>query len=356
MKNLKYKILSFLLIALTFASCKKSFLETVPTDRADDATVFKNTTNIMGALNGIHRMMYKQFDTDYQDQGGESGMKIMIDMLGEDVVMTAAGNGWYNRVYQWIDHRNAASASDKYAYKFYYTVIVNANKIIEKVDAAEGPQVEKDVIMAEALTYRAWAHFILVQLYAKRYDADGNNTQAGIPIVLVANITPQPRATVEAVYTQVNKDIDAAIAIFGTTPARANKSHFDLKVAKGIKARVALTQGQWTVAAANAVAARAGSPLMNNEQYKSGFNASENPEWIWGSKQIEDQSSGFSSFFAYMSANFNSSNIRANPKAINSVLYDKISLTDVRRGLWDPTGTNKDFPIAPNGARKTIYE
>lgn len=352
MKTIKYKFLPFLLIALTFASCKKSFLETNPTDKADDATVFKTTDNAMAALNGIHRMLYKQFDDSNQDQGGESGMKINLDMLGEDVVMTTAGNGWYNNMYKWIDHRNASSTSDKYAYKFYYTIIANANQIIAKVNGAEGEQVAKDAIMAEALTYRAWAHFLLVQIYSKRYDAAGNNTQPGVPIVLATDVTAKPRGTVEGVYTQINKDIDAAIVLFAKTSVRANKSHFDLRVAKGIKARIALTQGLWTVAAANAVEARAASSLMTNDEYKSGFNNSANQEWIWGSKQVEDQSSDFSSFFAYMSSNFNSSNVRTNPKAINKLLYDKIAATDVRKTLWDPTGADKTFLVPPSGVRK----
>ena len=350
MKNIKYKILSFLLIALTFASCKKSFLETNPSDMSDDASVFKTTDNAMAALNGIHRIMYRQFDE--QDQGGESGMKINLEMVGDDVVMTSAGNGWYNSAYKWQAHRNASSSTVKYAYKFYFTVIANANMIIQKVNGTEGLQADKDAIMAEALTYRAWANFLLVQIYGKRYDAAGNNTQPGVPLVLVTDVKPKPRAAVEEIYTQINKDIDAAIVLFSTTKARTNKSHFDLRVAKGIKARVALTQGLWAVAAQNAVAARAAVKLMNNDEYKNGFNNAANQEWIWASIQSEDQTSDFSSFFAYMSGNYGSSNIRSNPKAINSLLYAKIATTDVRKGLWDPTGKDTDFPVPASGTRK----
>lgn len=38
-----------------------------------------------------------------------------------------------------------------------------------------------DQIKGEALCIRAWAHFNLVQLYAKRYEAGKDNTQDGIP-------------------------------------------------------------------------------------------------------------------------------------------------------------------------------
>jgi hypothetical protein len=92
---------------------------------------------------------------------------------------------------------------------------------------------------------------------------------------------------------------------------------------------------------------------MSTTQYMEGFNNYTNPEWIWGYRQQEDQTTYFFSFFAYMSCNFNSTNIRTNPKAINSKLYNLIPNTDIRKQLWDPTGTNTQFPIPlnPNGSR-----
>jgi len=353
MKKIQYKLVLVICAALMITSCKKDFLETAPTNKADDAAVFTTTTNAMAALNGIHRSLYIQYDA--QDQGGEGSVKINLDMLGDDLVQTAAGNGWYNNTYKWVAHRNASSTTVKFAYKFYYQIITNSNYIIEKVDAVEGSQEDKNLIKAEALTYRAWAHFMLVQLYAKRYDAAGNNTQAGIPLILTSGTTPTPRSSVEDVYTQINKDIDAAVVSFGNSTARPNKSHFNINVAKGIKARIALTQGLWTVAASNASDALAGATLMTNADYLGGFNSYTNTEWMWGSKQVEDQTSYFYSFFAYMSANYNSSNIRANPKAINSVLYNRISATDVRKGLWDPTGKNTVFPIPTATSVRKAY-
>lgn len=353
MKNLKYKIIPVLFATMALSSCKKEFLETTPTQQADDATVFATTDNAMAALNGIHRSMYKQYDA--QDQGGQGSMMINIDMLGEDLVNTSAGNGWFNATYKWTAHRSSTSTTDKFAYKFYYQIIANANNIIEKIDAAEGPDTEKNLIKAEALSYRAWAHFMVVQLYSKRYDAAGNNAQPGVPIKLKLDAIHVGRGTVEAVYAQINTDIDAAIALFPNAAASPNKSHFNIKSAKGIKARIALTQGKWADAAKFAAEARAGVELMSNADYLSGFNNYSNPEWIWGSKQVEDQTSYFYSMFAYMSANFNSSNIRVNPKAINNLLYAKIAKTDIRKQLWDSTGADLTFPTPTPASSRFSY-
>ncbi|MDN5288777.1 MAG: Carbohydrate-binding protein SusD [Mucilaginibacter sp.] len=354
MKKLKYIFLPLLFVVLSITACKKSYLETAPTSQIDNADVFKTTTNAMAALNGIHRSLYTQYNST-QNQGGESGIMIDLDMLGEDLVNTSAGNGWFNNVYKWIAHRNATSIDDKFPYQFYYQIIVNANNIIEKIAAADGPQADKDLIKAEALCYRSWAHFVLVQLYGKRYDSAANNSQPGVPILITSTITPQARATVEAVYAQINKDIDDAVTLFATATASPNKSHFNINVAKGLRARIALTQGNWAKAAQNASEARTGLSLMSNADYTAGFNDYKNVEWMWGSHQVEDQTQYFYSFFAYMSANFNSSNIRANPKAINSLLYDQIAANDIRKTLWDPTGKNTAFPIPTTASTRAKY-
>lgn len=330
MKKLLSKI--FLLGAILSFGCAEDYLDTLPTDAVSENAVFTTTQNAMTALNGIHRSMFIRYDS--QGQPGEGGVMIMREVLGEDVVMTGIANGWFVSMSRWLNHVNENSGDVRFVWRFYYKIIGNANMIIANIDNAAGPQTEKDEIKGQALAYRAWAHFNLVQLFAERYQAGGNNGQLGVPLVLEPITEGGARNTVEEVYTQVNADLDAAIALLGE--GRNAKSHINVNVARGIKARVALTQGNFAQAATLANQARQGYDLMSASQLYEGFNNVDNPEWIWGSRQIDDQQTFFASFFAYMSLNFSSTNIRGNPKAINSSLYAKISPTDARKGLWDP--------------------
>lgn len=350
MKKILYSLLA---LAVFCSSCEKDYLDTKPTDSVSEQDVFAAPANAWAALNGIHRLFYVQYFT--QDQGGQGSMMINYDMLGDDLVMTAAGNGWYNSTYQWITHRTATASSLRFSYYFYYRIISNANMLINGIDAAGFPEADRKAIKGEAQALRAWAYFNLVQMYGKRYNPAGNNTQLGVPLNLDNAMEGLPRNTVEEVYTQINKDLTEAIAgLEGyTRPATgAGKAHINVNVAKGIKARVALTQGKWAEAAQLASEARQGFTLMTNTQYQAGFNDNSNTEWMWGNKHQEDQTTYFYGFFAYMSANFNSTNIRTNPKAINSKIYDALPATDVRTKLWDPTGANTAFPVPPNGLRK----
>ncbi|MBE0679529.1 MAG: RagB/SusD family nutrient uptake outer membrane protein [Bacteroidales bacterium] len=352
MKRITYRTIFIAALSLLMFSCSEDYLDTVPTDQVSATSAFTTTGNAMQALNGIHRMMYRQHNSR-QDQSGEGSMNIYRDMMGDDLVMTATGNGWYNNIYKWLDHRSETAASNYAPWYLYYRINANANMIINNIDNAQGTQDEKDIIKGEALLYRAWCHFNLVQMFGKRYVAGSGNSQLGVPIMLTNNFEGQPRNTVEEVYDQVIIDLDEAISLLGSY-TRPNKSHLDNSVAHGVKARVALTMQDWPTAAAEAALARADYDLMTTSEYTAGFNDYTNREWMWGSTVIPDQTTYFYSYFAYMSRNFSSTNIRGNPKAINTLLYNDpiFTATDVRKANFDPTGLHTALALPSNFTRK----
>lgn len=341
MKKYIYSLITILVFAISVSSCKKDYLETVPTDALSADVVTSSADNMLLSLNGIHRSLYIRYNS--QGEGGIGGIMIQNDMLGEDLVMTAAGNGWYNNCYKWVDHTNPNDADDLYPWRVYYRVISNANVLINGWENASGDPADINAIVGQALAYRGWAHYQLVQLYAKRYNAGGGNSQLGIPLMLENLSEGIARSSVEEVYTSVNADLDQAITLL-TGATRPNKSHFNVDVVRGLKARVALTQGKYPEAATFAAAARAGYSLMDSTTYRSGFNDYNVSEWMWGCNLIEDQTTYFAHFGAYMSRNFSSTNIRGNPKAMSSALYNLLPANDVRRSLVSATGTTHVFP------------
>lgn len=351
MKLFHYKLTTLALAVLLFSSCKKTFLDTFPTTAVGAADALSNTANAYAALNGIHRIMYVQYDQ--QGEAGEGSNNIFRDLLGEDIVYPLAnGSTGLIGFLQWTNHRNVNSVDNRYVYRYYYRIISNANVLINGVDGVPGAtDTDKKIIKGQALTYRAWAHFQLVQLWGKRYVGGVTNSQLGVPILLTNTLVGQPRSTVEEVYTQVNADLDNAVTLLAgyTRGGTAAKSNFNVNVVQGIKARVALTQQNWAVAATNAIAARTGFSLMSNVDYLKGFNDINNTEWIWGSRQIDDHNTFFFSYFAYISCNFNSTVIRTQPRAINATLWNAIPATDIRKQCWDLTGAS--VPVPPGGAR-----
>lgn len=343
------KLIFLCIVALaTLGACQKDFLETKPTDQISEGVIFSDLKNARAALNGIHRLMYAQGED--MDQNGEQCHMIIRDMLGDDLCMTAPGNGWWNDIYKWRSHRSSASDNAKYAWKFYYRIIYNVNGIIAALNTnLKSQEKEPDYkdVMGQALTYRAWAYSNLVQMFGQRYDYPNVvNSQAGVVLRTTQSLVPQARATVEDVYAQINKDLDDAIIVLAGAGKRKQISDIDLNAAKAIKARVALTTGHWDDAIKYAGEAMSGHNLFIEKDFKqdSGFSSifssypGDGSEWIWGSQQAPDQPTYYLSFFAYMSWNFSSTNIRTNPKSISRELYESMSSTDARKDMFSMTG------------------
>jgi len=333
----KYKIFTFSLIfalALGFSSCSEDFLQTVPTDAVSTDIALGSTDNMMLAINGVHRTLYAQNPNIIRYYAGQQYMIPMAEFAAGDALHSRTGNGWFRSVLQWISHTDATSNDVTYPWWYYYNIIGSVNNII---NAAEEMQMSDDLnnILGQAYTYRAWAYFNLVRFYAKAYMVGNPSSDPGVPVMLATEPPYEglERNTVQEVYNQIKTDLDAAISHFEGASGRPDISHLNIDVAKGVAARVYLTIGDWANAEKYAREARQGYDLMSESQYKSGFNSVSNPEWMWGSKMIQDQTSYFWSCFYYVNNNFNGAQNRGNPKFMNHKLYDMMSETDYRRDL-----------------------
>jgi hypothetical protein len=334
--NTKYKILTFSLIfaiALGLNSCSEDFLQTVPTDAVSTEIALGSADNMLLAINGMHRAMYGQ-NGQISNYAGQQFMIPTAEYAAGDALHSTTGNGWFRSMLQWNMHTSSTRNDLAYVWFFNYNLIGSANNII---NAAEEMQMSDDLnnVLGQVYTYRAWAHFNLVRYFGKAYMTGSPSSDLGVPIMLATEPPYEglARNTVQEVYDQIKSDLNAAFASFEGASDRADLSHLNIDVAKGIAASVYLTIGDWANAAKYAAEAREGYPLMSESEYKSGFNSLDNPEWMWGSEIIQDQTSYYYAFFYYTSNNFNGSQNRSNPKFMNHKLYDLMSETDYRRDL-----------------------
>ena len=348
----KYKLFFVTLIYLSITSngCEKDYLNTTPTGSVDAGSAYATTKNATAAINGI----YRGFIVRYQGSQGYFGypaLMLINDILAEDLVFSNSTNGWHFNEQRWLSHRSDVGTLSIMPYEMYYRLIGNANVAIANIDNAVGTQAEKNQIKGEALAIRAFSYFNLVQYYGKRYDAAKKpNSTPGVSLVLEPTKEGIARASVEECYAQINKDLDEAGKLL--TTARAAKSHFNKNVVRGLQARVALVQQNWSAAAAFAAEARTGGgSLMSIAQYQDGFADIANPEWMWGFDHLEDQSEYFGAYHSYISSNYNSSVNRQTPKTINKLIYDRIPETDVRSKMWVKAPTAANSIVPPGGVR-----
>ncbi len=333
--------------SLVLGACSEDFLDKKPTEFVGQSDATGTADNLYTLLNGIHRSLYIRYEQ--QSETGIAGVMQAVDIAGEDIVYPV-NNGWFLGFYNWQSNTNQNGQDVRFPYRTFYQINRNANTIINSVDAATGSLATKKIVKGQSLVYRAFCHFQLVQLYGKRYVNGTTNSQLGIPIVLTVNTELINRSTVEEVYTQINKDLDEAMVLL-TGYTKPNNSHLDLRVAQGLKARVALVQGKWAIAADFANKARTGKTLMTITEYGAGFNNYANQEWMWGSFVNDLQTESFANFGAYMSRNFSSTVIRSCPKAINSKLYNLIPTTDVRSTIFSRTGQHPNITLVSTAAK-----
>lgn len=339
MKNI-FKIL--LAASLVLSGCEAEYLERVPTTSITDTDLFSTVVGAQTALEGIHRNTYQFYST--HDRFGQKSIDMTVDLLGEDFFQSERGYGWLVGWYQYIEHRNINSLNLEYIWAYYYDIIDNANIILKNIDNSSDAALFAEKvsnIKAQALTYRAFSYYNLIQLYANRYVPGGANAHTGVPIILEPTQVGKARNTVAEVYTQINSDLDAAIAAFTASPTvtRPNKSHLNIRVAQGIKARVALTQGNWQTASAMANAARTG--FQPTEDNFSGMNDASDREWMWGALLIDEQQTSYASFFSHIDPNFGGYASLGNHKLISTQVYNFMSATDERKQTFITVGAKQ---------------
>ena len=342
----KISALLLVVLTITLTSCNEDFLETKPTDAISAGDALSTPENMALVLNGLHRLMYAQAGIIPGGSNSRAGMQYwipMFDVLTGDLIHTARANGWMRAELQWNVHTLETSESVSQLWYQRYHFIASCNAIINKVEE-DGLTIDANMsnILGQAYAYRAWAYHSLVTTYAKGYLIGNPSTDPGVPLLFKteAPYTSEPRSSVQAIYDQINLDLGKSIEFFENASARVDKSQLNINAAYGIKARVALSEGDWQAASDAAKKAREGYPLINEADWKSGFNTVDLSEVIWGGNVIQSETTFFRSYFYYISPTFQGSQNRGNPKTISKEVYDAIPDTDYRADLF--------LPMAPN--------
>ncbi|MNX50382.1 RagB/SusD family nutrient uptake outer membrane protein [Pedobacter ghigonis] len=136
-----------------------------------------------------------------------------------------------------IDRVSMITSSNFYDRSYVY--INRWNTIISLVDGSKGDDNVKTLAKAEAKVLRAFDHFLLVNVYAKAYNAATAATDGGICIMDKYDLEAQPvKSSVAEVYNFIQKDIDDALPYLQAQPA--DPYHPSLAFAWALKAKVHL--------------------------------------------------------------------------------------------------------------------
>ena len=139
----------------------------------------------------------------------------------------------------------------------HYQAINTANTVLEAIEKM-GTSAELNACKGEALVARAYAHFVLVNLFSKPYNPNSSSSDLGIPYMLEPESElnrKYERGTVAEVYAKINADLSAGLPLINDSYYQTPKYHFNKKAAYAFAARFYLYYQQWQKAleAANIV-------------------------------------------------------------------------------------------------------
>lgn len=191
------------LAAASFISCR-SYVEKVPIQGqrvlayTEDYRLLMNNTEALDMGIGQVPMMSCD-DVDLSSTA-------LQDRIGANAIQLA--------MYTWKKPFYVGESEDYDWNKLYNNIYVYNTVINGVLDSRGGASAFKNTILGEALVHRAFAYFVLVNMYAKQYDAATSDKDLGVPLQLNPTLLNElRRASVKQVYDLIMADIRRAIPL-----------------------------------------------------------------------------------------------------------------------------------------------
>jgi hypothetical protein len=250
---MKLRFISLILLATGIISCNKDFLEKLPLDSPSDATFFSNKDELDMAINGAYTGLW-----------WESG-RVPYRMYIEATTDIAWSRGDYANVQTVQSGQFTADAAIfSNTWSNMYNGISKCNNILQNMDRA------KDVvspgyfsqIQAQALFLRSDYYFYLVELFG---DVPWVTTILPLDSAFLAK-TPK-----QEIVQHLYDDLDFAAANLPVSWSGSDAGRATKGAALTLKARLALDEGDYQVAADAAKAVIDLNIYTINDSYKDLF-------------------------------------------------------------------------------------
>lgn len=229
-KRIINKILVVLVVFLAITSCKKDFLETAPYGKLSVDNFYKTDADAQNALIAAYDILQWTNAMDWQSVW-------LAKSLPSDETTCGGSSAGDQPPLQELDKFNYSAGNPviKDVYRSQYYGIYRCNMVINKVDPIN--DLRKQVI-AEAKCLRAYYYSELVMMFGK------------VPLILT-ELSPseykQPQAEVAAIYAQIEKDLNDAIAVLPVKSAYAMADKFRVSkgTAQALLGKVFLYEQKW---------------------------------------------------------------------------------------------------------------
>lgn len=233
------------LMAIAAGGCKK-YLEQAPDSTWTDLSTPAKVSKLLG--------------TAYPQASYITMCEAMSDNVGDKGVgeyYRPNGDAYLFNDIQWIEED-----SPEAYWRACYTAIAAANQALQACEKAADPAAYSRQ-RGEALLARAYAHFMLVNIFSKTYDAATAANDPGIPYVTVPEtvvMKQYERKTVAYVYDMVEKDLLSGLPLISDDAYTVPRFHFNRSAAYAFATRFYLYKKDYAK-----VVAYADNTFSNND-------------------------------------------------------------------------------------------
>ena len=228
-----FKLFNFYIAAaaLLFTACD-SYLDELPDNRMEVTSADKINKLLVTAYSTSAPMLVAEYSSDNVDKYQDN----------------PNATRFIDQVYNWQDITESNNESTENFWESSYEAIATANLALESIEEFGGATTTQlKEARGEALLCRAYAHFMLVNIFAQAYNSQTSSSDMGIVYMenTADDITANPeRSSVADVYAKIERDLLEGISLVGsdyTVP----KYHFNLKAAYAFACRFYLYYEQW---------------------------------------------------------------------------------------------------------------
>ena len=267
------------------------------------------------------------------------------DLEGADALVADSGYNWFS-VCGKYSSRTPSYRNPYIRLQAPYNMIASANTFL----AGFGEEVTDPGslnMIAQTKALRAYSYLTLAPDYQFNYQIAKDKPCVPICSMEIPDPTHNPRATVGEIYDLIITDLSEAIEVLETATVaavgRTSKMYIDANVAHGLRARAYLDMGEWQKAYDDAVAAAKGyTPASREEMSVPAFYDINEHNWIWGYAMAAGLPTKLSGNALYATPSGWLRSFSGNGYApacqvytcINTMLWNKIPSTDVRKGWW----------------------
>ena len=380
MRHNKYLVIALASMSLISTSCAdiddQNPIGQVLTDDQKNESESAIPSRVEASLVGMYSMMGKMGTyfgedangtaTPRDDDGGYPSICLSNDLNGPDMVADNSGYNWFSVASDYSD-RTANYANPRMRYGLFYNQIGAANEIIGSISDDDTNE-QRRQYLGQALACRAFSYLNLAPYYQFNYATSKDKPCVPIVTESTADVTNNPRATVEKVYKLIISDLNRAKVLLKDYSPK-NNSYANLGVVNGLLARAYLAMGMYAEAANSAkeaISTTSATPASRAEVSHPAFCNMSEHNWMWAISTSATDAAAFpnpqwASQLGSFSGNGYTTAL-AIYRRINSLLYIKISDTDIRKQWWVDENLHSSlldgqkWVSKDNNGKETVFE